>query len=330
MKAKILDLLRAAGNKYLSGEEIANSLGVTRTAVWKHINELRSGGYDIISRSRNGYQLQAAPDRLLAAEIKNRLDTEIIGREIISFDSVDSTNEEAKRLARGGAADGTVLVSEEQTGGKGRLERSFFSPANKGIWFSVILRPTFLPQEAPKCTLMAAVAVAAAMKEFDVPAGIKWPNDILDYEHNNRKLTGILTEMSAEVDRINYVVIGTGINVNIPLEEFPADLQDKAGSMMIAKGEKIPRIPFFQAVLRHMDRLYGMVKEQGFTPVMDEWRKLSITLGQEINVIGVTSSEVYSGKAVDIDEDGALLVQVGDEVRKVLAGDVSIRPRNVQ
>lgn len=327
MKTKILNLLREAGEKYISGEDIANALGVTRTAVWKHINELRSGGYDIVSQSRSGYHLNSAPDSLFAAEIKNGLDTSIVGCEVVSLNTIDSTNEEAKRRARlGNCADGTVIVSEQQTGGKGRLERSFFSPSGKGVWFSVVLKPPFLPQEAPKCTLMAAVAVAGAMREFGVSAGIKWPNDILDYEHDNRKMTGILTEMSAEIDRINYVVIGTGINVNIPLEDFPMDLQDKAGSMLIAKGEKIPRVPFFQAVLRNLDRLYISVKEQGFAPVMEEWRKLSITLGQEINVIGVTSNEVYSGKAVDIDEDGALLVQVGDEVRKVLAGDVSIRP----
>lgn len=328
MRGKILELLREAGEKYVSGEEIASALGVSRTAIWKHINDLRNKGYTIESQSRNGYRIASVPDKLLAAEIKNNLATTVIGSEIYSFDSVDSTNEKAKEMARKeNIPDGAVLVAEEQTGGKGRLQRSFFSPPNKGIWFSVVLRPPFLPQEAPKCTLLAAVAVAAAMREHGVECGIKWPNDILDSKHNNRKMTGILTEMSAEIDRINYVVIGIGINVNISLSEFPEDLQDKAGSMLIAKGENILRVPFLQTILRHLDRLYLLVKSEGFSAVMNEWRKYSITLGQEINVIGVTSNEVYSGKAVDIDENGALLVQVGEEIRKVVAGDVSIRPK---
>ena len=328
MRGKILNLLRSAGEKFISGEEIANTLGVSRTAIWKHIKDLRNAGYDIESQSRNGYRIASVPDRLLADEIKNNLSANIVGTEIYSFDKVDSTNEKAKEMARKeNIPDGTVLVAEEQTGGKGRLQRSFFSPPDKGIWFSVVLRPDFLPQEAPKCTLMAAVAVAAAMRESGVECGIKWPNDILDTGHDNRKLTGILTEMSAEIDRINYVVIGIGINVNISLEEFPEYLREKAGSMLIAKGEKTLRVPFLQNILRHLDRLYLTVKEKGFAPIMEEWRKYSITLGQEINVIGVTTNEVYSGKAIDIDNDGALMVQVGEEIRKVVAGDVSIRPK---
>jgi BirA family biotin operon repressor/biotin-[acetyl-CoA-carboxylase] ligase len=217
------------------------------------------------------------------------------------------------------------VVAECQTGGKGRLERQFFSPKGKGIWFSVILRPKFLPQEAPKCTLMAAVAVARAMTEFGLEPGIKWPNDLL---YENKKLVGILTEMSAEMDGINYIVIGTGINVNIEQSEFPEDIRDVAASLCMMKGEPLPRVKFFQAVLRAMDDLYAQVQAQGFAPVLQEWRKYSITLGQEVKVIGVRDGEVYFGKAVDIDEDGALLVDTDTGRKKVLAGDVSIRPRS--
>ena len=164
MRSEILEILRRAGDKYISGEEIASRLGVSRTAVWKHIRELREAGYEIVSQSRSGYSLREAPDRLLPSEIQHGLDTQCIGCQIEAHEVVDSTNNVAKQLAAAGAAEGTVVVAEQQDGGKGRLERHFFSPAGKGIWFSVILRPAFLPQEAPKCTLLAAVAVALVLR----------------------------------------------------------------------------------------------------------------------------------------------------------------------
>ena len=268
MRSKILDLLREAGDSYLSGEEMAKRLGVSRTAVWKHIQELRRDGYDIVSHSRSGYSLQSAPDTLRPEEIKNGLRTRRIGREIRFYPTVDSTNLEAKRLAQQGAPDGLIVVAEEQGKGRGRLERSFFSPAGKGIWFSVILRPDFLPQEAPKCTLLSAVAVAQAAEDFGMKGGIKWPNDVLA---DGRKLVGILTEMSAEMERIHYVIIGTGINVNIAEEDFPEDLRDKATSLSQLKGEEIPRAAFFRAVLEHMDALYDSILREGFASRWGRW-----------------------------------------------------------
>ena len=322
MRSKILKMLQNAGSEYISGEEIASRLGVSRTAVWKHIRELREAGYDIRSHSRSGYMLQQAPDLLLPDEVRHGLKTEFIGQNIIYYEDIPSTNIEAKRLAADGAPEGTVVVSEAQSTGRGRMERAFFSPKGKGIWFSVILRPGFLPQEAPKCTLLAAVAVARAMERFGLRAGIKWPNDVL---HEGKKLVGILTEMNGEMDRINYVVIGTGINVNILPEDFPPELRECATSLAIMKGEKLPRVAFFQAVLESLEELYLLVQTQGFASLMEEWRRYTITLGQEVNVIGI--NETFAGKAVDIDDDGALLVQTARGIRRVLAGDVSIRPR---
>lgn len=324
LRSRILELLRRAGEEYLSGEEIAKRLGVSRTAVWKHIKELREAGYAIKSQSRSGYSLEDAPDRLLAEEIKNGLQTRFVGRNIVFFDAIDSTNQVAKQLAAQGAASGTVVVAEAQGKGRGRLERPYFSPAGKGIWFSVILRPHILPQEAPKCTLLAAVAVAMAMKRFGLKAEIKWPNDIL---HEGRKLTGILTEMSAELDRVNYIVIGTGVNVNMEEEEFPEELRDKATSLSIMKGERLPRVAFFQAVLEALDELCIVLEEDGFAPIVARWREYAVTLGQDVHVIGVTGRGSFDGRAVDIDEEGALLVETADGVRRVLAGDVSIRPK---
>lgn len=319
MRGKILALLSAYPKQYMSGEEIAAKLGVSRTAVWKHIQELKGAGYTIESQSRSGYRITAVPDRMLPELITNGLYTKLIGRNIISFEEIATTNNEAKRRAADGAPEGTIVVSEVQVTGKGRLNRSFFCPRG-GIWFSVILRPRFLPQDAPKCTLLAAVAVVRAMRDIGFDAGIKWPNDIL---YDGKKLTGILTEMSAEMDRINYVVIGIGINANISAESFPDDIKDKATSISAHIGE-IDRIGFFQKLLNYFENLYMEVQQHGFGEMLREWRKLSVTLGQEINVIGF--EETFAGKAIDIDDDGALLVETADGVRRVLAGDVSIRP----
>ena len=322
MRSKILELLRSRQDGCISGEEIASRLGVSRTAVWKHIKELKAAGYQIESRARSGYSLLGTPDRLLPELITHNLQTRLLGQSVISFDDIPSTNDEGKRVAAAGADEGTVIVSEMQSTGKGRLERSFFCPRG-GVWFSVILRPDFLPQEAPKCTLLAAVAVARAMREQGLDAGIKWPNDIYC---QGRKLTGILTEMSAEMDRINYVVIGTGINVNIPQSSFPADIMDKAGSMSDMLGHDVDRVAFLQSILQHMEALYVDVLKNGFAGLLDQWRRYSITLGQEINVLGL--QEAFAGTAKDIDDDGALLVETENGIRRVLAGDVSIRPRN--
>ncbi len=322
MQKKVLELLRSAGDGYISGEEIAGRLGVSRTAVWKHIRALKAAGYEIDSHARKGYTLLEAPDLLLPQEIQPKLQTRIVGKNMIHYDDIPSSNNEAKRLAQEGAPEGTVVVAEAQSTGKGRLSRGWYSPARKGIWFSVILRPPFLPQEAPKCTLLAAVAVVRAMKDMGFPVGIKWPNDVL---YEGKKLVGILTEMSAEMERINYVVIGTGINVNLWPEDFPEDVREIATSLSMIGKRNIDRTELFIRILEALDELYLSVSKDGFGEVLDEWRRYSVTLGQQVNVIGV--KETFAGTATDIDDDGALLIDTPQGRRKVLAGDVSIRPR---
>ena len=322
MRSDVLELLREAGG-CVSGEKIAARLGVTRAAVWKKIAALREAGYDIASAPRSGYILRAAPDRLIEAEITKDLGTALVGKKIICYDAVDSTNLVLKQLAHEGAEDGTVVVADSQGTGRGRMERHFFSPPGKGIWVSILLRPTFLPQDAPKCTLMAAVAVARAMERFGLRAAIKWPNDII---HEGRKLVGILTEMSAEMDRVDYVVIGIGINVNIAREDFPEELRDTATSLMQMKGTPLPRVAFLQELLRAVDVLYQEVQREGFAPVLAAWRKYAVTLGQTVCVIGPAGEE-FEGVAADIDADGALFVDTKMGRRRVLAGDVSIRPK---
>lgn len=321
MKKTILEMLRSAGGKFVSGEIIAEKLEVSRTAIWKHIQSLRKRGYTISSSERLGYKLDETPDLLLPEIIQYGLQTEIIAAEnkILYKVSVDSTNEIAKKAAYDGASDGTIVVAEEQTGGKGRLQRNFFSPKEKGIWFSIILRPQCTPKDAPKFTLMAAVAVVRAFEKFNLTAKIKWPNDIL---FDGRKLVGILTEMSAEIGHVNYIVVGIGINVNIKREEFPADIREIAASLSEIAGETLSRVEIFRAVLEEIDRLYI---NYDFDEIFKLWRQYNITLGKKVTVLSAESGDIFSGKAVDIDADGALIVDTADGRKIVYAGDVSIR-----
>ena len=236
--------------------------------------------------------------------------------------TIASTSNEAKRWAADGAPEGAIVICEEQTGGRGRLSRSWFSPAMQGIWFSLVLRPSFAPQEAPKCTLLAAVAICRAIREVTgVKCGIKWPNDILC---SGRKLVGILTEMSAEMDAINYVVIGIGINVNVERQAFPVELRENATSLAEEAGSSISRLSLLLKVLQEMEAWYDISQEKGFAAVLAEWRNLSVTLGNRVFVVAPDKS--FEGIAEDIDSDGALRVRIGSRVERVLAGDVSIRP----
>lgn len=324
MKRKIIDMLKGAAGNFVSGETIADELKVTRTAIWKSIQTLKNFGYDIESRGKLGYKLNRMADLLLPAAVQSGLNTKIIAVEnnFIHKDLVDSTNNLAKKLAYEGAADGTVIVAEEQTGGKGRLERNFYSPRGKGIYFSVILRPKCLPKDAPKFTLMAAVAVANAMQRFNLPAQIKWPNDIM---FDSRKVVGILTELSAQIEKVNYIVVGIGINVNIAPKDFPADIKEFAASLSEINGGKISRLDFFRAVLEEFDKLYCTINAEGFGKIFEYWKKFNITLGKNVKVISAETGESFNGVAEDIDEDGALIVTTESGRQTLYAGDVSIR-----
>lgn len=324
MRTKILEILRKCPDEYLSGEEISRRLEISRTAVWKHMQTLKQAGYEIEAHPRRGYRLQNRPDLLLPYEIRETLCSKILGqKEIFYFSEIESTNNEAKKQANLGCPEGTIVLAEEQKAGRGRLSRGWFSPSGKGIWLSIVLRPPFNPYDAPKCTLLAAVAVTKAIRKVvQVECGIKWPNDIL---YQGKKLVGILTEMSAEIDAINYVVIGMGINVNIAQQEFPEELKDIATSLSMITGQEISRLSLLNAILTELEEVYERVIQEGFTEMLDEWRKLSATLGKNVNVVG--SGRDFSGLAVDIDQDGALLVKTNECLERVLAGDVSIRPQ---
>jgi len=323
MRTRILEILGQSPEEYLSGEEISKQLSVSRTAIWKQMQTLKLAGYEIEAHPRRGYRLKNRPDLLLPYEIRETLSTKTLGRGgIYYFSEIDSTNNEAKKQGNLGCPEGVIVLAETQNVGRGRLSRSWFSPTGKGIWLSVVLRPPFNPYDAPKCTLLTAVAVTKAIRSITgVECGIKWPNDIL---YQGKKIVGILTEMSAEIDAINHVVIGMGINVNIKEQEFPAELRDIATSLAIIVGHEISRLALLNAVLTELENAYEGVIQRGFSEMLDEWRKLTLTLGQNVNVVG--SGREFSGMAVDIDSDGALLVQTAVALERVLAGDVSIRP----
>ena len=295
---------------------------VSRTAIWKHVQSLRKRGYQISSSERLGYKLENIPNLLLPEIVQYGLQTKIFGvnSSYIYKTSVTSTNEIAKKMAYQGAATGTVVVAEEQTGGRGRLERSFFSPKGKGILFSVILHPQCSAKDAPKFTLMAAVAVARAMERLNLRPEIKWPNDIM---FDGRKLVGILTEMSAEIGHVNYIVVGIGINVNFSREDFPESIREIASSLSEIAGEELNRAAVFRAVLEEFEKLYT---ENNFDEVFKLWRKYNITLGKKVTVFSADTGDIFSGTAVDINEDGALIVDTDGKRKTVYAGDVSIRP----
>ena len=323
MRKRILELLRQSGDEPVSGEEISRKLEVSRTAIWKHIQTLKNDGYRIESVPKRGYRLIEAPNRLFPNEILSHLRTKWLGREICYRDTVDSSNNLAKTIAAGGCPNGLLVVAEEQGHGKGRLSRGWISPHAKGIWFSVVLKPPFLPQEAAKCTLLAAVAVVKAINKLPgVNAAIKWPNDILLL---GRKLVGILTEMNAEFGHINYVVIGTGINTNATPEDYPEEVRPLAVSVADAATVPFTRVELLCDILKNMEDLYETALREGFTPIFAEWRAYSCTLGQKVKVIA--PDKTYFGTAVDIDSEGLLIVRREDgTMEKVVAGDVSIRP----
>ena len=315
-------MLKKSDGEFVSGEDMATKLNITRAGVWKHIKKLRDNGLDIIGK-KNGYKINDSPDLLQPEKIQKNLNTKIIGKNIFYRPKVDSTNNIAKKMARENAVDGTVIIAEEQTNGKGRLERNFYSPKEKCILFSVILRPKCFPKDAPKFTLLAAVAVARAMEKFNLHAEIKWPNDIV---HDGRKIVGILTELAAEVDFVKWIVVGVGINVNIKPEDFPEDIKNIASSLYEINGKKnLSRVDFFQTLLEEFEKIYLSANENGFGEILNLWKKYNVTLGKNIKVISADTGDVFFGKAIDIDSDGALIVETENGRQTVYAGDVSIR-----
>lgn len=317
---KILKILRSHRDSYVSGEDICRSVGISRAAIWKRIENLREEGYDVEALPHLGYRLVAIPDRLIPMEIKWKLKSKILGREIISYKKLDSTNDAAYELAEKGIKEGTVVIAEEQERGKGRHGRTWSSPPKGGIYMSCILRPKMTPSEISQITLIAAVSVATAIRSVSgLPALIKWPNDILI---NNKKICGILTEMKAEQDVIDFIILGIGINVNTPSQNLPksaASLKEEARHL--ARDGHISRVELAQRVLEELERDYLVLKTEGPCLIIEEWKRLSAMLGSRVKVS--LPHESFEALAHDIDPDGALVVRMESGIlRKVSSGDI--------
>jgi BirA family biotin operon repressor/biotin-[acetyl-CoA-carboxylase] ligase len=323
MKEKILQELKNHAGHYISGEEISGILQVSRTAVWKYINQLKNMGYVIESQTKKGYRLLESPDSLQPQEMKGNINTEVIGQNLTFFEQVDSTNLYAKRIAEGGFLDGTVIMADEQLNGRGRMGRTWVSPKGKGIWMSIMLKPKINPADASKVTLLAACAVCRAIEEISgLYTKIKWPNDIV---LNGKKLCGILTEMSAEIDGINYLIIGIGVNVNIDLDDFPKELQEIATSIKIEKGDKVIRKELAAAIINNFERYYkGFIKTGSIKDYINEYKERSAVLSKE--VIVTSSTLELRGTVVDISEEGQLQLELYDgSIKEIISGEVSVR-----
>ncbi len=313
----ILSFLAEGGDEFVSGAVLSDKLGLSRTAVWKYVEQLRRLGYRIEAQPSRGYRLVEIPDRLTELELAPLLGTHELGRTLHCFDSVGSTNAEAFSLAQDGAFHGEVVVAEQQTEGRGRRGRTWASPARKNLYLSVVLRPELPPQRAPEVTLVAAVALAETLREAGVQASIKWPNDLLV---DGKKVAGILTELSADTEKVHFVVLGLGVNLNATPSDFPAEVAGLATSVMMARNQKVPRALFTAALLTKLEHWLELWTEQGFGPVREAWKAATSTLGHEVLVRGEKSE--LKGVAEDIDESGALLLRVNGSLERVLAGDV--------
>lgn len=312
-------MLRDTGG-YVSGQELCNKFGVSRTAIWKVINQLKEAGYEIEAAQNKGYHLIAAPDVMTEAELESLKNTQWAGCEIYCFDSIDSTNTKAKELAEAGHPSGTLVVADQQTLGRGRRGRSWESPAGTGIFMTLMLKPDINPNNASMLTLVAAMATARAITEVTGEAAqIKWPNDIV---MNGKKVVGILTEMSAQFDYINHIVVGIGINVHN--EEFPEEIAKTASSLLLECGHRIHRASLIEAFLEEFERLYAVYLEtEDMSGLQKEYDSLLVNRGRQVRVLD--PKEPFEGKAMGITKKGELIVDTWESRKLVSSGEVSVR-----
>ena len=319
---EILLALRRAGSGFVSGAELSQRLGITRAAIWARIEELRQIGYEISASPHQGYQLQSVPDRLVADDLIGLVaGNHVIGRDIRVFEETNSTNDIVEKLARDGVKEGAVVFAEAQTRGRGRLGRKWLSPARRGLWFSVLLRPDLRPQAATQLTVAAATALCRAIRaQTELTPQVKWPNDILI---NGRKVAGVLTELAAEIDHVKHLILGIGVDVNLKASEFPAELKKVATSLKIESGRHLNRLDLAAAILRELDADYHRIQRGRFAEVADEWEEQCITLGHRVR-IHIGNREI-TGRAEALDDDGALLVRTEHgHLERIIGGDVML------
>lgn len=303
MNERLLEWFREHPNEYISGESLSRELNVSRTAVWKHIRELKSQGYVFDAVPRLGYKLMSAPSVLDIGELQASLRSSVLGKHIHYFDTVDSTQNVARQLLEQGVPEGTLVIAEQQTAGRGRFRRAWLSPKGKGIWMTLVLKPSLPLQFIPQLTLLAAVALCRAVRKVvpEVNPGIKWPNDLLV---NGKKISGILLESSAENECLQYVAAGIGISVNLEQSDIPEELRTKITSLKLEAGREIDRIALVAECLEQLEELYKLYTESGFAPIRTLWEASSVTLGRKIRL--QTPKGWIEGYAESLDEAGAL------------------------
>ncbi|MGG7177063.1 biotin--[acetyl-CoA-carboxylase] ligase [Clostridium paraputrificum] len=320
MDIDLIKMLKESGD-YISGEEISKSFGITRSSVWKHIKALKEQGYNIEGISRKGYKLISSPDLLLSTEISDKLSTYFIGHNIEYFSEVQSTNETAKNLAVDDFKDGTIIIAEEQKGGKGRLGRNWSSPKG-GIWLSIILKPNIEPIHASKVTQIAAAALVNVLRSMHINALIKWPNDIYI---NSKKVSGILTEMKCDMDRINYLIVGVGINVNLDESDLNDEIKGIATSLKIEGSKYYNRVELLTLFLKEFEDLYmAFVNDNDLSKVLYTCRKHSMLLKKE--AYHVTSRGTEAVTCLGINDEGELTIRDSNGIEKsVISGEITFR-----
>ncbi|WP_342509890.1 biotin--[acetyl-CoA-carboxylase] ligase [Sporosarcina sp. FSL K6-2383] len=321
VKNELLKRLFEANGEPVSGQEIADEYGLSRTAIWKYVKELEKEGYEIGTIRKKGYMLIGSPDRVNAANVQQHLTTKNYGQHIRYFETCESTQIIAHEEAQNAALNGTVIISEEQTAGKGRMARPWSSKSGKGIWMSVISRPSLTPQQAPQMTLVAAVAVTRAIEELTgIEPTIKWPNDILV---DGKKVTGILTELQADPDQVKAIILGIGMNVNQELADFPAELHDIATSLQILMGKPVDRPQLIAKILGFLELYTTMYENHGFGPIKLLWEGYSNTTGKRIRAVML--NETLVGTAIGISDEGVLELRLDDgSIRGIYSADIEV------
>lgn len=320
MKEEILKMLRETDG-YISGQELCNKFGVSRTAIWKVMKQLKEAGYNIEAQQNKGYHIVSAPDVMDAAELKSIWKPKWVGCEILYFDSIDSTNTKAQELAEKGYPSGTLVVADKQIAGKGRRGRNWESPSGCGIFMTLMLKPDINPNNASMLTLVSALAVSKALADITgKDAKIKWPNDIVI---DGRKVCGILTEMSAQFDYINNIVIGIGINVNN--SSFPEEISATASSLrLLSGGKKYRRAEIIEKIMEYFEKYYSIFLEtEDLSALVNEYDAMLVNMKKQVKVLD--PKEPFEGKAMGITKTGELIVDTWESRKLVSSGEVSVR-----
>jgi BirA family biotin operon repressor/biotin-[acetyl-CoA-carboxylase] ligase len=316
---KVLLAVRSKPKSKLEIQSLAKEFKAEISDLNAALRIIHQWGYQL-TQDKSKISFISAPDVLSATEISNNLKSRLMGKVIHSFNTVKSTNDIAHQLAEKGATEGTIVTAEKQTLGKGRLGRSWHSPEKMGIYISIILRPKSTPDKAPGISVMSALAVAEVLKKYcPGKVRIKWPNDVL---LDGRKVAGVLTELDAEKNKINHVVVGLGINVNQTAKEFPANIRLTATSVRIETGRETSRVGLLKETLQVFEKEYRQYRKSQLSKSLSRIRKFSSLLNQNVSI--QSGSEIIAGKAVDIDKTGSLIMETESGRRVISSGEVTV------